>query len=317
MKRHHRIRTFYTPKQVLQTDDEENYSKSPLKPKLLLEYIEKQNLSGYFEITSSFEGFKDEDFLIAHHERYVKSFFKGLQPLCESNGLKWSEQFADSVRYTNASLYHAIKHSINNPDEVCLAPVSGMHHATYDRGGSYCSMSGQVIASVKIYRELGLSGAYVDLDAHFGNSIEDSRFFVTDLSEAIPIGCNINPDGKHQSYIADLKSRLKTLEKKILDDEIHYVVFAHGADSHEWDDLGVQCTTAEWLECSDIVYEFVDAVSLKINRPLPLTLALFGGYRNDDYNSVLSLHTGDLVACLNKLSKENIRFEPEVKNRRS
>jgi acetoin utilization deacetylase AcuC-like enzyme len=317
VKRHNRIKTFYTPKQVLQTDAEENYSKSPLKPKLLLEYIEKENLAAYFEITSSFEGFKEEDFLIAHNERYVKSFFKGLQPLCESNGLKWSEQFADSIRYTNASLYHAIRHSIEYPDVVCFAPVSGMHHATYDRGGSYCTMSGQVIASVKIYRELGLSGAYVDLDAHFGNSIEDSRWPVADLNNAIPIGCNINPDGKHQSYIEDLKRKLKTLEIKILSDEVHYVVFAHGADSHEWDDLGVQCTTSEWLECSEIVYSFVESVSAQMKKQLPLTLALFGGYRRDDYDSVLSLHTADLVTCLNRLSKEYIRFEPEVKNRRS
>lgn len=71
---------------------------------------------------------------------------------------------------------------------------------------------------------------YLDLDAHYGNSIEDSRYFVTDLDKAIPIGGNINPDGKHKNYIDDLKHRLKILEKKILNDEIHYVVFAHGAD---------------------------------------------------------------------------------------
>lgn len=317
MKRNNRIKTFYTPKQVLHTDSEENYSKSPLKAKLLLEYIEKQGLSGYFDIDSSFEGFWDDDFLIAHDERYVKAFFNGLQPLCESNGLKWSEQFADSVRYTNASLYQAVKHSIEHPDEICFAPVSGMHHASYYKGAAYCSMSGQVIASVKIYRELGLSGAYVDLDAHFGNSIEDSRCFVDDLNEAIPMGCNINPDGKHASYIRNLKSHLKALETKILDNEIHYVVFAHGADSHEWDDLGCQCTTSEWLECSEIVYEFVESVSLKSNKQLPLTLALFGGYRHDDYDSVLSLHTADLVTCLNKLSQVDIRYEPKVETRRS
>lgn len=315
MKRHNKIKTFYTPKQVLEIDAKGNYSKSPLKPKLLIEYLEKQNLSTHFDITSSFHGLGDNDFLIAHSMEYVRAFFSGVKPLCESSRLQWSAQFADSIRYTNASLYNAIRHSIEQPDEICFAPVSGMHHATPDRGGAFCSMSGQVIASVKIFRELGLSGAYLDLDAHYGNSIEDSRYFVPDLDKAIPVGCNINPIGNHKNYIDDLKHRLKILEKKIFKNEIHYLVFAHGADSHESDDLGGQCTTAEWLQSSEIVYDFIEKVSLQMNKPLPLTLALFGGYRDNDYNSVLSLHTADLITCLNKLSmnkKDKIHYFPVV-----
>lgn len=312
MNRHNRIKTLYTPKQVLQKDSQENYSKSPLKPKLLLEYLEKQNLSTNVDIISSFKGFTEEDFLIAHTKEYVQAFFKGKKPLCNSNGLHWSAQFADSIRYTNASLYYAIKRSIEHPDEICFSPISGMHHASPERGSAFCSMSGQVIASVKIYREFGLSGAYLDLDGHYGNSIEDSRYFVSDLDEAIPVGCNINPIGEHKKYIRDLKHRLKILGEKILKNEIHYVVFAHGADSHEWDCLGNQCTTDEWLQCSEIVYDFVKKISMKMNKPLPLTLALFGGYRKDDFDSVLSLHTADLVTCLNKLLGQEILFKPKV-----
>lgn len=312
MNRHSRIKTFYTPKQVLQKDSQENYSKSPLKPKLLLEYLEKQNLSIHFEIISSFKGFTDEDFLIAHTKEYVQAFFKGNKPLCNSNGLHWSAQFADSIRYTNASLYYAIKRSIEHPDEICFSPISGMHHASPERGSAFCSMSGQVIASVKIYREFGLSGAYLDLDGHYGNSIEDSRYFVSDLDKAIPVGCNINPIGEHKRYIRDLKQRLKILGEKILQKEIHYVVFAHGTDSEENDDMRGQCTTEEWLLCSKIVYDFVEKISLKMNKPLPLTLALFGGYRKDDFDSVLSLHTADLVTCLNKLSETKILYNAKV-----
>jgi hypothetical protein len=75
-------------------------------------------------------------------------------------------------------------------------------------------------------------------------------------------------------------------------------VFAHGTDSHEDDDLGRQCTTAEWLETSRLVYGMLDRVSQQLGRPVPLTLALFGGYRRDNYEAVLRLHTADLIRCL-------------------
>ena len=51
---------------------------------------------------------------------------------------------------------------------------------------------------------------------------------------------------------------------------------AHGADSHEWDQLGYQCTTAEWLQASDMVYQMLRRCRDKV--PVAVTLALFGGY---------------------------------------
>ena len=123
------------------------------------------------------------------------AFFAGGRPLCESNELTWSEQFADSVRYTNASLCHAIEHSIAHPEQLTFSPTSGFHHARPRGGGGFCTFSGQVIAAVKLFRKHHMVGAHIDLDGHFGNSIEDSRAFVAKLNQAIPPGCNINPAG--------------------------------------------------------------------------------------------------------------------------
>ena len=36
-----------------------------------------------------------------------------------------------------------------------------------------------------------------------------------------------------------------------------------------------------------------------MGEPLPVVLALFGGYRDDDYNAVLDLHTKSLINCSN------------------
>jgi acetoin utilization deacetylase AcuC-like enzyme len=309
------IKTFYNPKQVLKKDSSNNVSKSPLKPKLLLEYLKKNRLINNFEIEPNFEPFVKDDFLIAHYQNYVDAMFEGRKPLCESSGLKWSKQFLESLTYTNASLYNAIKQSILEPPQITFSNTSGYHHATPDRGCGFCSFSGQVIASMKIYKEFGMSGAYLDLDGHYGNSVNCSYDYVKDLDKAIPYGCNINPIDTGKKYIADFKHRLKILEQKILNNEIHYLVFAHGADSEINDDLGGQLTTNEWVECSNIFYKWIKQLDKKRGKPMPLTLTLFGGYRRDNFESVLSLHTTDLVVCLNTLCGTNIEYETKVKSK--
>ena len=307
-----RIKTFYTPNQVLEHGATGNFSRSPQKPRLLMEYLAGQGLAGYFEVAGDFPPFTDEDFRAAHAAEYVDAFFAGRQPLASSNGLSWSREFADTVRYTNASLYQAIDAAIARPQQVTFSPTSGFHHAQPEAGSGYCTFRGQVIASIKIYRELGIAGAYLDLDGHFGNSIEDSRGFVLDLDQAIPRGCNINPAGTHAEYVESFQSQLETLHKQIVSGHVGYVVFCHGADSHEADDLHGQCTTAEWVKCSQFFYDWVADVEASTGVSLPVTLSLFDGYRRDNYDSVLALHTVDLVTCLNRLCGHELGYEVNV-----
>lgn len=283
---------YYKPEMALKVNVEENYSKSPMKPRLFIQYLLDKGW-GDSMVIKDFEPFGREDFLIAHTAEYVDAFLGNKKPLCESNGLKWTPEFAESVRYTNASLYYAIKHSIDNPLDLVLSPTSGFHHAKPHSGGGFCTFSGQVIASVKIYREREMSGAYLDLDGHFGNSIEDSRGFVKDLNKAIPLGCNINPTGVHGEYIKSLKNSLKSLEEMVLENKVHYVVWCHGADSHEEDPLGHQCTTEEWLQCSRIFYGWALNLYKKHGINLPVVVTLFGGYKKN-YEEVLELHYQDI-----------------------
>ena len=311
------IATFYRPEMVYSgglTDE----SKSPQKPKLLLEYLEYKGLGKHFVRHGDFPNFSNEDFLIAHTRDYVEGFFAGRKPYCDCHGvlgIDWTPEFATTVRYTNASLYYAIKHSLNDPKTVAFSPTSGFHHATPKSGALFCAFSGQVIASVRLYRESGVSGAYIDLDGHFGNSIEDSRDFVPELNVAVPPGWNINLKSHHEEYLENLKILLGLLKQEILGKRLHYLVFCHGADSHEDDDLGEQLTTKEWVECSRIFYEWVERIETETQRSIPLTVCLFGGYRSDDFNSVLSLHTADLVACLNILCKHRIDYKLEMHSR--
>ena len=195
-KRNKRILTFYTDQQVcIDNIREASFSKSPLKPYLLMQRIKNKKLSGAFQRTSDFQSFTKKDFKIAHTESYVNDFFNG-EGNCYTNGLPWSRNLVHSVGYTNASLYAAKRHALLNPTSICFAPISGMHHAQPKGGCGFCTFSGQVISAIKLYEEFSASGAYFDLDGHFGNSIEDSRDFNPILDLAIPRGCNINPIGK-------------------------------------------------------------------------------------------------------------------------
>jgi len=293
-------------------------SRSPEKPKLLMEYLVAKKLTPeFFTIEANFPPFSKQDFYIAHSTRYVDCFFEGKKPLAESNGLKWSPEFAQSVTYTNASLYHAIREAVLNPSQVTFSPISGMHHAQPESGLWYCTFSGQVIASIKVYQEFGIAGAYIDLDGHFGNSIEDSREFNETLNLAVPRGMNVNPIGIGSTYIESFKKGLESVKAAALAGTIGYIVWCHGADSEINDDLFArQCSTQEWVECAQIFYQWVNEVNaLLINngqKQLGIILTLFGGYRQDDFNSVLSLHTADLVQCLNLLCGHQVDYQLEV-----
>jgi acetoin utilization deacetylase AcuC-like enzyme len=286
------IKTFYKPEMA--PIERVGFSQSPQKPTAMMDWLQKNNLMKYFTIEDTWHPFEKEDFLLAHSSKYVNNFFAGIAPDASSNGLNWNSDFAESVRFTNASLYHAIKYSILNQD-VSFSPTSGFHHATPNSGRGFCSFSGQVIASIKIWNEHRIAGAYIDLDGHFGNSIEDSKDFVPEIKKAIR--ANINPSGSHEKYIKDFKNQFENVIELIRKNEIGYIVLCSGADSLVDDDLGGQVTIDEWISIKNYLYTRLAEFD-RSNCKFPTTISLFGGYRSDDYNSVLDAHTLDLVSCM-------------------
>lgn len=310
--RNKKIKTFYTDKQVcFDSIKEKSFSQSPLKPALLIEKIKKGPYSELLDIIADFEPIAKEDFEIAHSKEYIENVFNKTGNY-NSNGLPWSENLAKSLPYTSGSLYAASKFAIENPDYVCFAPISGMHHARPTAGSGFCTFSGQVIAAVKIYEQYGKSCAYLDLDGHYGNSIEDTRRFNPLLNIAIPEGCNYNPSGRNESYLESFKTNLSDLATHILADRIQYVVFAHGADSHDQDDLGGSLNTENWVKCAEIFAEWVNEISIKKDQPIPVVLALFGGYRKDNYEAVLNLHIKSLISCSNIICGNNFEDKLEI-----
>lgn len=282
----------------------------------LMNLLEDLELFHLLEVENDFTVFENSDFYVAHTQDYVESFFKGKQPICESNSIPWSKDFANTVRYTNGSLYSAIRQSLEKPEQITLSPTSGFHHASPNTGAGFCTFSGQVIAAVKLFREKGVRGAFLDLDGHFGNSIEDTRDFVSDLIEAVPYGMNINPTYSGSRYVDNLKQHLSRLREAVLNDYIHYVVWCHGADSHSDDDLGSgQCNTQYWVECSRVFFQWVKDLDAERGKPLSVTISLFGGYRSDDFKSVLELHVADITECAATLLNVGTAHVPVLHDR--
>lgn len=310
MQRKKMIKTFYTPKQVCRRDiKNKSFSKSPLKPILMMNYLQKNGWGKVIEVEGDFEPFEQKDFHIAHTKSYVNDFFSG-GTLSETNSLPWSTELVDSVCYTNSSLFNAISFACDNPETLTFSPTSGFHHAKPNSGSGFCTFSGQVIASLKLYQEKGLVGAYLDLDGHFGNSIPDSARYYPEVNNAIRM--NMNPKGNHSTYLEGLKKGLEELFNCIRNSEVHYVVWCHGADSHEWDDLGYQCSTEEWLTASELFYTGIKSLEKELGRCVPVTISLFGGYRSDDYESVLSLHASDLKLASEILLNVPIEYKTKV-----
>lgn len=303
---------YYRPEMAVTSDPDGNYSRSPSKPRRFVAYLDASSLGPFVTTRADFPALARDELALAHTAAYVDGFLAGRAPHSTSNDLAWTPEFGDTVRYTNGSLVAAVRGALAAPARIALSPTSGFHHARPAGGSGFCTFSGQVISAVIAWREHGARGAWIDLDAHFGNSIEDSRAAVPELAEAIPEGCNLNPAGHGAMYLADLERKLATLGARVLSGEIQYVAFAHGADSHRDDDLGGQCSTDEWLAASRLVYDAVLAWSRALGRPIPLVLALFGGYRRDAPDSVLELHVADAAIALATLAQVAIAYVPSV-----
>ena len=71
------IHVFYRPEQVLAVDSPENFSKSPQKPRLLLEFLSRLCLDRHFVRHDDWPPFQRQDFLLAHPAEYVDAFFAG------------------------------------------------------------------------------------------------------------------------------------------------------------------------------------------------------------------------------------------------
>lgn len=300
------IKIHYTPKQVCDKHLDKSFSKSPLKPRLVVENLKTKLTDEQYQIVE-FQPYTKEDFKVAHYDTHINGVYEyNNEGAFMENDLPWSKELVNSLEYTNASIHSAIRSSILEPQYIHLSPTSGFHHARPHMGIGFCTFSGQVIASIKNYKEFGAVGAYIDLDSHFGNSIEDTRVFNPELNKCVPDWANFNPRQKnmYREYINELGSYLVFLEEKILNNECQYIVYCHGADSILGDDSGGgKVTLEQWHECTEIFWNWYNQLCTKLGKPFPVSLALFGGYRGSNFQYAVDAHVKDIMLGLELKTK--------------
>ncbi len=209
------------------------------------------------------------DLATGHTDDYVRDFIEG-SGLAESSGLRWTASVRDAALSCVGALRSAIEDALSTGTS-CVAPVAGFHHAVPTSGMHFCALSGQAIASVSVHRTLGAVGAYLDLDAHHGNSIDDTYAFQPELLKAVPRGMNVNPHGYDpRGYTRRAVAGAKRLALARPD----YVVLCHGADTISGDPMGAGLLTRDqWVQLGADV-----AATL---RGIPMVYCLFGGYADD------------------------------------
>lgn len=289
----------------------QGYSRSPCKPALWMQHVRQTPLAEHLDTQADFEPITATALASAHTRDYVSAFLTGKpRALAESSGNGWSAGYRDSVLAKVGALLAATEHAVTRPERIVVCPTSGDHHARPNAGGGFCPIAGQVIAGLELFRSRGIATAWIDTDEHYGNAIPDAAAVCPEVRRAIPF--NINPTGSGTDYLASLEQGLARVEHAIVTGSVGLVCVGHGADSHEWDELGGSVTTAQWLETAQRTYAMVARASERLQRPVPLVTSFFGGYRNDDYASVLELHVADVAIARDVLAKTRTPFVPRV-----
>lgn len=288
------------------------FSRSPLKPALWMQHVSSTSLAARLDVRGDFGPVGEADLLLAHHPSYVDAFLSGRpRVLARSSGNGWSRPYRDSVLMKVGALVRACELAVSAPERGIVCPTSGDHHARPAGGGGFCPIAGQVISALRLHRTTGARTAWVDLDEHFGNSIPDCAAVHGAVRDAIPI--DVNPQGTGSRYLDDLGAQLERVEAALVGGRVELVCVGHGADSHEWDELGGSVNTAEWVQAGRATYEMVRRASRRLGRPVPVVTTFFGGYREDDYASVLELHTADVAAALDALAGVGLDYAPAVR----
>lgn len=272
------IPVFYTDKMVAEID---SYSPSAKKPRLVVqEWIN----NGYPIEIKKPTGLNINDLSVAHDREYVRGVLIGQI----HNGFgDRSPEAASSLRYTTGSMLAAAKEAIKNGN-VAAAPCSGFHHATYHRGGGFCTFNGLMIAALTLQqqgyaRRIGI----LDLDQHYGDGTAD---IIRQLKVANIVhfsGGQKPRKPKHAQQFLDFELPRVMQTFKTCD----VILYQAGADPHVNDPLGGWLTTRELLTRDTTVFTMAKQMHV------PIAWNLAGGYQRD-IQKILDIHNNTMATCV-------------------
>ena len=278
------MKVFYCDQMVA---DSNSFSPSAAKPQLA---VEGWLAAGYPIDVTGFEPVKVEQLSLAHDPLYVRAVLSGQ----ESNGFGNNcPKVAATLPYTSGAMLAAARHALSQQTFAC-APVSGFHHAGYDRGGGFCTFNGLMVAALELLR----SGAaecvgILDCDQHFGDGTEEI-IRELDLKGAVIHLTKGDYPYDPAEFLSWIPGGMRKAFKRC-----DVLLYQAGADPHINDPLGGWLTTEDLRRRDELVFSTAKQLGL------PVAWDLAGGYQRDENNGispVLAIHNNTMEVCLAALS---------------
>lgn len=222
---------------------------------------------------------------LAHDDDYVDAVLDGRADNGFGNRLP---EVAASLPFTSGAMLAAARAAIAN-GVGAVAPVSGFHHACYDRGGGFCTFNGLMVAACVLLREGRSRIGILDFDHHYGNGTTDIIRRL-DIADAVPhysAGAEYESPSRSTEFLA----RVPSLVERFAGCDV--LLYQAGADPHVDDPLGGWLTTAQLRERDRLVFAHAERLGV------PLAWNLAGGYQQP-LARVLEIHDNTMRECGNR-----------------
>ena len=211
------MKVFYSPDYVAASESFDTTRKAGW----IAESLQREPIPGVELVTPA--PLSSEDIARVHDPRYVEAVKTGKpRELAESPGFKWDPGVWKAVTSVNGGVVEAARAALE--DGVAGSLSSGLHHAQYTRGASFCTFNGLAIAAKTMLQEGVRQVLIIDLDAHCGGGTHsiiesDSRIRQVDVSvnavDAYWMNGNNTLDivREAEKYLPTIEQRLFELEK--------------------------------------------------------------------------------------------------------
>jgi acetoin utilization deacetylase AcuC-like enzyme len=270
------ITVFYTPRMVA---DAQSFSPSAGKPRAVVASWQRRfPVLEYREPRAA----TVDEFALAHERRYVEDVLARR----EKNGFgNFLPEVADALPYTTGAMIAAARHA--HTHGIAVAPVSGFHHACYERGGGYCTFNGLVVAAVVLRGEgLAQRVGILDFDQHYGNGTTDiCKTLELDWIEHYSAAADWEQPEQASGFLAAIPGIVARFAG------CDVVLYQAGADPHINDPLGGWLTTEQLRERDRLVFTNCR------KHGLPVAWNLAGGYQSP-LSKVVAIHDNTMLECI-------------------
>ena len=273
------MKLFYSPDYVAAAESFDTTRKSGW----IAESLERNPVAGV-EIVAP-EPLTFEQLAAVHDPAYVRAVRTGKPlDLAQSQNFNWDPGMWRGVTASNGGVLAAARAAMS--DGVSGSLSSGLHHAQRDRGASFCTFNGLVVAAKTVLNEGAQSVLIIDLDAHCGGGTHlmiagDDDYAGDERIRQLDVGVNVLDaywmNGKNTlDIVRDADRYLPTIESRLteLDGSFDVCIYNAGMDPDERCAVGGKSGITASMLCRREQMVFSWARDHKV----PIAFVLAGGY---------------------------------------